>query len=128
MDEIPALATAGYFARRGLEVRGAQELRHKETDRLAALLELFRQLGAAERIEEFDDGFALGPAPENPIMAGGKIDSGGDHRIAMAFAAACPLAGELRIGNSNCIATSYPGFVAGMKRIGVELAEVPTDD
>jgi 3-phosphoshikimate 1-carboxyvinyltransferase len=105
IDEIPILAVLGTQLADGLEVRDAQELRIKETDRIAALCDNLRRMNAV--VEEFDDGFRV----ERSELKGAKIDSFGDHRIAMAFAVAGLAAeGETEILDHEAADISFPGF------------------
>lgn len=105
IDEFPALFVAAACAEGPTVVRGAAELRVKESDRLAAMANGLRALGL--RVDETDDGATIFPGP----LQGGGIDSHGDHRIAMAFAVAAQRAsGEVRIGDIANVATSFPSF------------------
>ena len=105
IDEIPILAILGTQLSDGLEVRDAAELRHKETDRISAIVNNLKLMGAD--ITEFPDGFAVGPSS----LAGTRVDAYGDHRIAMAFAIAGLLAdGETEIAGAECADVSFPGF------------------
>ena len=105
IDEIPILAVAGTQLAGGLEIRNASELRIKESDRIAAIVESLRRMNAV--VEEFDDGFKVGKSD----LKGAVIDSFGDHRIAMAFAVAGLLAdGETEICGAESAAVSFPGF------------------
>ena len=106
IDELPILAVLGTQLELGLEVRDAAELRVKETDRISAVVENLRRMGA--KVEEFDDGFRI----ERSRLTGARVDSFGDHRIAMAFAVAGILAweGETEIDNAGCAAVSFPNF------------------
>ncbi|MEP7149855.1 MAG: 3-phosphoshikimate 1-carboxyvinyltransferase [Acidobacteriota bacterium] len=106
IDELPILAILGTQLERGLEVRDAAELRVKETDRIAAIVENLRRMGA--EAEEFEDGFKVGKSK----LIGARVDSFGDHRIAMAFAVAGLLAdeGETEILGAECVDVSFPGF------------------
>ena len=107
IDEIPALAALAAMRPPGhsLVVRGARELRVKESDRIASLAAGFRAMGAA--IEEFDDGFHLESAP----LREATVDAMGDHRLAMAFAvAATQASGPVTILGASCVDVSYPGF------------------
>ncbi|HEU4710544.1 MAG TPA: 3-phosphoshikimate 1-carboxyvinyltransferase [Pyrinomonadaceae bacterium] len=106
IDELPLLAVTGTQIPGGIQIRDAEELRLKESDRLQATAENLRAMGAD--IEEFDDGIAVaGPTP----LRGAKIDSYGDHRIAMAFSIAALIAdGETEIKGSECVAISFPEF------------------
>lgn len=105
IDEIPILAVFGTQIDGGLEIRDAGELRVKESDRIAAVVENLRRMNA--EVEEFSDGFRVGKAD----LKGARIDSFGDHRIAMAFAVAGLLAaGETEIIDAECAAVSFPEF------------------
>jgi 3-phosphoshikimate 1-carboxyvinyltransferase len=106
IDELPIIAILGTQLEHGLEVRDAAELRVKETDRIAAVVENLRRMGAD--VEEFDDGFRVGRSK----LKGARVDSFGDHRIAMAFAIAGLLAteGETEIDGSECAEVSFPAF------------------
>lgn len=105
IDEIPVLAVFGTQVEGGLEIRDARELRVKESDRIAAVVENLRRMGAF--VEEFRDGFKV----EKSFLKGATIDSFGDHRIAMAFAVAGLFAdGETIIEGAECAAVSFPGF------------------
>jgi 3-phosphoshikimate 1-carboxyvinyltransferase len=106
IDELPLLAVVGSQLRTGLIIRDARELRFKETDRLAAVAKNLKAMGAA--VEEFDDGLRVVGAAR---LQGAKLESFGDHRIAMAFSVASLLAeGESEISGSECVAVSFPNF------------------
>lgn len=112
IDEIPILAVAGTQMNGGLEVRNAAELRIKESDRIAAIVENLRRMGA--EVEEFDDGFRV----ERSQLKGAVIDSFGDHRIAMAFAVAGLFAeGETEIVGAESAAVSFPAFFEELQRV-----------
>lgn len=105
IDELPALAVFGTQLGGGLEVRGAGELRVKESDRIAAVVNNLRKMGAD--VDEFDDGFAV----RKSRLRGTSLESFGDHRIAMAFAAAALFAdGPTDISGAECCEVSFPGF------------------
>ena len=105
IDEIPILAILGTQLYGGLEIRDAAELRVKESDRIAAVVENLTRMGA--NITEFPDGFKV----ERSHLKGTAIDSFGDHRIAMAFAIAGLLAkGETEIIGAGCADISFPRF------------------
>lgn len=105
IDEIPVLAVFGSQMSNGLEIRNAGELRVKESDRISTVVENLRRMGA--KVEEFPDGLKV----ERSDLKGAKVDSFGDHRIAMAFAIAGLLAdGETEILNHECAAVSFPEF------------------
>ncbi len=106
IDEIPLLAVLATLAQGVTEVRGAEELRVKESDRLEAVATNLRAMGC--EIEIFDDGFRIvGPQK----LTGCEIKTYNDHRIAMAFSIAGLVADkETTILNSECVAVSYPKF------------------
>jgi 3-phosphoshikimate 1-carboxyvinyltransferase len=111
IDELPILAVAGALATGKTTVRHAEELRVKETDRIAAIAHNLNAMGA--QVTELSDGLEiLGPAP----LHGGRVASFGDHRIAMAFAIAGLFAdGETIIEDAECIRESYPGFETALE-------------
>jgi 3-phosphoshikimate 1-carboxyvinyltransferase len=105
IDEIPILAVFGTQINGGLEIRNAEELRVKESDRIAATVENLRKMNA--EVEEFPDGLRVGKSN----LKGAKVDSFGDHRISMAFAVAGLFAtGKTEIVNHECAAVSFPEF------------------
>lgn len=105
IDEIPILAVAGTQLAGGLEIRNASELRIKESDRIAAIVENLRRMNAT--VEEYEDGFKVARSD----LRGTTVDSFGDHRIAMAFAVAGLLAeGETEIIGAESAAVSFPAF------------------
>ena len=105
IDEIPVLAILGTQLNGGLEIRDAAELRVKESDRIAAVVENLKRMGA--NVSEFPDGFRV----ETSKLKSAVIDSFGDHRIAMAFAIAGIIAsGETEIIGAECADISFPGF------------------
>ncbi len=118
IDEMPILAVAATQARGTTLVRDASELRVKETDRIATIVEELRKLGA--QIEAQPDGFIVeGPTP----LHGGAVDSHGDHRLAMALIVAGLAAqGETVVHDTDCIADSFPGFERLLIKLGAELA------
>ncbi len=105
IDELPALAALATHGGE-LEVTGAGELRHKESDRISALADGLRALGG--HVEEMEDGFHVAGRRR---LEGGEADAAGDHRLAMAFAVAA-LGGRRpsRIRNAEAVDVSYPGF------------------
>ncbi|HSC27182.1 MAG TPA: 3-phosphoshikimate 1-carboxyvinyltransferase [Vicinamibacterales bacterium] len=114
IDEIPALAALAALMPPGesLEVRGAGELRVKESDRISVLAAGFRALGA--EVEESPDGFRLTARP----LAGAQVDPAGDHRLAMAFAiAATGARTPSAISGAAAAAVSYPGFFEELARL-----------
>lgn len=112
IDELPALAVLGLLGA-GMQVTGAAELRTKESDRITALVDGLRALGADA--DELPDGFVVFPAAR---LSGGCPDAAGDHRLAMAFAVAA-LRGEepSTIVGSDSVDVSYPGFFAVLRSL-----------
>ena len=113
IDEIPILAVAASLAEGETRIRGARELRVKETDRLKALAAELSRMGA--RIGELPDGLIIeGPS----ALAGCEVNSYGDHRMAMALAVAGLVAeGKTTIQDTECIKTSFPEFEDILKRL-----------
>jgi 3-phosphoshikimate 1-carboxyvinyltransferase len=106
IDELPALAAIGPFTRGGIRIRDAKELRVKESDRIALVVKNLRAMGA--EVAEFEDGLDV---PGGQKLHGATIDSGGDHRIAMAFSVAALRAeGETVIQGAESAAISFPEF------------------
>jgi 3-phosphoshikimate 1-carboxyvinyltransferase len=112
IDEIPILAVAGALAHGKTVISGAKELRVKETDRLAAIATNLTSMGV--EVVELEDGLEIyGGSP----LLGARVKSYGDHRIAMAFAIAGMFAdNETVIEDTDCIATSYPGFAKQLQK------------
>ena len=118
IDEFPVLFVAAACARGTTLVTGAEELRVKESDRIAAMAEGLRVLGV--EAEPRPDGMRI----TGGTLGAGRIDSHGDHRIAMAFAvAALRAAGELEIRDVANVATSFPGFPALARSAGLPIEE-----
>ena len=117
IDEFPAVFAAAATARGVTRVTGAEELRVKESDRIAASAAALRALGVRVRVAP--DGMAI----EGGVAAGGEVDSAGDHRIAMAFAAAAASA-TVRIRDCRNVTTSFPGFDALVNRVGLDIEVV----
>jgi 3-phosphoshikimate 1-carboxyvinyltransferase len=112
IDEIPILAVFGTQLENGLEIREASELRVKESDRIATVVENLRRMNAD--VEEFPDGFRV----KKSSLKGAKVHSFDDHRIAMAFAVAGLLAeGETEIIDSECAGVSFPEFFDVLKSV-----------
>jgi 3-phosphoshikimate 1-carboxyvinyltransferase len=120
IDEIPILAVLATQCHGTTVIRDAQELRVKETDRIAVVTENLKQMGAD--ITATDDGMIInGPTP----LHGTTVDSSGDHRIGMSFAIAGTIAtGETIIENVDSIRTSYPEFVPHLTELSGFVPEV----
>lgn len=107
VDELPLFALAASFARGRSIVRGAEELRHKETDRIETVVHELRRVGV--HIEAKPDGFVVTGVPARP--RGGRVDAHGDHRIAMLGAVAGVASREgVDVEGAGCVAISFPGF------------------
>jgi 3-phosphoshikimate 1-carboxyvinyltransferase len=113
VDELPLLGVLATQADGVTEVRGAAELRLKESDRIAGLVAGLRAIGAD--VEEYGDGFAVrGPTP----LRGGAVDSRSDHRLAMAFAVAGLVASApVAVSDMGFVADSFPGFVHALESV-----------
>lgn len=113
IDEIPVFAAIAPYTENGIEIHDAKELRVKESDRIAAVAMNLRVMGA--EVEEFEDGMKI---PGGQKLRGAKIDSFGDHRIAMAFAVAALRAqGETTIVGSDAAVISFPEFYKTLSRL-----------
>ncbi|MEQ9094338.1 MAG: hypothetical protein RLN63_09530, partial [Miltoncostaeaceae bacterium] len=108
--ELPLVGLLGARADGVTTVRGASELRVKESDRIAVLVEILTALGV--RAEEHADGFSVHGGTG---VRGGSVDSGGDHRFAMLGAVAGLVSAEgVTVGDFGAVAVSYPGFAADL--------------
>jgi len=106
IDELPVLAAIAPYTRDGISIRDARELRVKESDRIALVAQNLRAMGA--ELTEHEDGLTI---PGGQQLHGAQIDSGSDHRIAMAFAiAALRAEGDTEIQGSEAAAISFPEF------------------
>jgi 3-phosphoshikimate 1-carboxyvinyltransferase len=115
IDELPAIAVLGPYTEQGIEVRNAAELRLKESDRIAALAENLRRMGA--QVEELPDGLRVAGRSAGRLH-GAEIDPHNDHRMAMAFAvAALGAEGDTVIHDAECAAVSYPEFFSTLERL-----------
>jgi 3-phosphoshikimate 1-carboxyvinyltransferase len=115
IDEIPILSIAGVFSEGVFEIRGAKELRVKESDRIKSLCSNFTKLGL--KVIEFDDGFSVDGSIENQLF---EFESYGDHRIALAFSIMSMLMKKGgTINNFECVGISNPNFIAQLKAISI---------
>jgi 3-phosphoshikimate 1-carboxyvinyltransferase len=120
IDELPILAVAASVAQGETRIRGAEELRVKESDRIAALAQL-RALGVD--FTDTPDGFVVRGRPE-ATLSSAHITTRGDHRIAMAFAVAALRApGGVAIDEPACVDVSFPGFFDVMRGLGAGVTE-----
>jgi 3-phosphoshikimate 1-carboxyvinyltransferase len=115
IDEIPVLAVAASQASGKTIIKGAGELRNKESDRITALCTQFKKVGVD--ISEQTDGFEI-TGNKNSDISGGTVESMGDHRIAMSLAVLSLLSkNSTTILDSDCIDTSFPGFKYILKKL-----------
>ncbi len=118
IDEFPLVFVAAALADGETVISGAAELRHKESDRIEVMAAGLRALGVD--VQERPDGAVIGGGG----LQAGTVDSGGDHRVAMAFAVAGgAAAGPVRILDTANVATSFPGFVAATREVGLDVRE-----
>jgi 3-phosphoshikimate 1-carboxyvinyltransferase len=113
IDELPVLAAIAPYTANGLIIRDAQELRVKESDRISLVAKNLRAMGA--QFTENPDGLEI---PGNQALHGATIDSGADHRIAMAFAiAALRATGDSEIHGAEAAAISFPEFFTSLEAL-----------
>src|ERR1700733_12142933 len=106
IDELPVIAAIAPYTRDGITIRDAKELRVKESDRIALVAQNLRAMGA--ELTEYEDGLSI---PGGQQLHGAAIDSGSDHRIAMAFSiAGLRATGETEIHGAEAAAISFPEF------------------
>lgn len=116
IDELPLMMALAVTASGTTRIRGAAELRVKESDRLTVMATGLRKLGV--KLTEYPDGIDI----EGGQVSGGDVESAGDHRCAMSFAVLGLVASDrVRIADAQYIATSYPGFKDDMCRLGASL-------
>ena len=125
IDELPLFALAASCAHGPSRVRGAEELRAKESDRVEATAEALRGIG--QHVLATEDGFRIRGVPTRP--RGGKVESRDDHRIAMlgAVAALCSQHG-VEIEGADCVAVSFPGFFEVLERLCDAASEARGDE
>ena len=115
IDELPAIAALGPYTEQGIEIRDAAELRVKESDRISALAENLRRMGA--EVEERPDGLRVAGRSAGRLH-GAEIEPHGDHRMAMAFAvAALGAEGDTVIRDAECAGVSFPEFFTALERL-----------
>jgi 3-phosphoshikimate 1-carboxyvinyltransferase len=113
IDELPLLACVAAASRIALEVRGAHELRVKESDRIAVVVRNLRAIGV--EADELEDGFSVRARSKK---LAGRITTEGDHRIAMSFGVLAALPGSsIDIDDPDCVSVSYPGFWNDLKSL-----------
>jgi 3-phosphoshikimate 1-carboxyvinyltransferase len=122
IDELPVLFIAAACAAGETLVTGAEELRVKESDRIAAMSAGLTSLGVVHSV--LPDGMRIEGQPQGPAFSGGEIDSFGDHRIAMSFTIASLRAAKaISIRDVANVATSFPGFVGLARSVGLDVRE-----
>ena len=123
IDEFPALLVAAAAAKGETTLSGAGELRHKESDRIGAMVAGLRTLGV--ECEETEDGLTMdGRGEREFVFDKGEVESRGDHRIAMAMAiAALRAKGDIIVRDCDNVATSFPGFSKQAIAAGLRLVE-----
>ncbi len=115
IDELPVLAAIAPYTQQGIRIRDAKELRVKESDRIALVAENLRRMGA--EVSEFEDGLDV---PGGQTLHGADINSGGDHRIAMAFSvAALRATGETTILGAESADISFPEFFTLLDQVAI---------
>ena len=115
IDELPVLAAIAPYTHNGLKIRDAKELRVKESDRIALTVQNLRAMGA--QVTEHEDGMDI---PGDQILHGAKINSGHDHRIAMAFSiAALRATGDTEIHGAEAVSISFPEFFDWLDELAV---------
>lgn len=120
IDELPMLMALAVTATGVTRIRGAAELRVKESDRIAVMAKGLRRLGV--ELQEYPDGIDI----VGGQVGGGRVDSAGDHRCAMSFAVLTQVASApVYIEKAQYIATSYPGFTSDMRRLGAAMQTEP---
>jgi len=120
IDELPILGVLAARAHGTTTIRNAEELRVKESDRIATTCAMLRAFGVT--CEPRDDGFVVEGRPDRPLTAA-HVNADGDHRIAMAAAVAALIAdGPTTIDDADNVATSYPGFAAALTQLGGDVS------
>ncbi len=119
-DAAPTLAAIAPFAEGPTRIHGTSHLRHKESDRIAALADGLGRLGAPATAK--DDGLAIEPPARGASLRAATLDSHGDHRIAMALALTGLRLPGVRIRNPQVVAKSFPGFWRTLAELGVRVS------
>ena len=121
IDEIPIISVAAALAQGRTRIRGAHELRIKETDRIRALVAELSRFGVP--VKEYEDGLdIIGKGDGGSTLAASSCKSYGDHRMAMSLLIlGSVVRGKTEVQDAECIATSFPSFVSLMKKVGNSL-------
>jgi len=119
VDEFPVLFVAAALAKGRSVLRGLDELRVKESDRIAVMAEGLRAIGA--RVQEVEDGLVIDGTGGDPLPGGATVATHLDHRIAMSFAVASLACRKpVTVDDRAPIATSFPQFITMMETLGAE--------
>jgi 3-phosphoshikimate 1-carboxyvinyltransferase len=110
-DTVPTLAVVALFAEGTTTIRGVEHIRHKETDRIAAVACELRKLGA--KVHEEPDGLVITPGK----LIGARVDTYDDHRMAMSFSLAGLKIPGVVIENPSCVDKTYPGFFEELEHL-----------
>jgi 3-phosphoshikimate 1-carboxyvinyltransferase len=122
IDEFPVLFIAAACAEGETVVTGAEELRVKESDRIAVMAAGLEAMGVPHSVTA--DGMRIRGRAEADVFRGGTVESGGDHRIAMAFSvASLRAAAPIAVRDTANVATSFPGFAGLARAAGLDLHE-----
>jgi len=116
-DTVMTLAVTALFAEGVSRIRNVAHIRHKESDRIAALAAELRKLGAG--VDEYPDGLAIAP-PAPGLLHGARIATYDDHRMAMSFGLAGLRIPGVTILDPGCVAKTYPGFWSDLERLRIE--------
>ncbi|MCX7116811.1 MAG: 3-phosphoshikimate 1-carboxyvinyltransferase [Legionellales bacterium] len=122
IDEFPVIFIAASMAQGQTLLHGARELRFKESDRIGMMVQGLQALGV--EAQAFEDGLFI----YGGVLQGGVVDSGSDHRVAMAFAiAGCVARAPITIKNCAAVATSFPNFIATAQQLNLAIEEIHED-
>ncbi len=125
IDELPIIMAMAAVIPGTTRIRGAAELRVKESDRLAVMAQGLGRMGVA--LQEYEDGIDIDGGrlsiPQDELNDGAHVDGAGDHRCAMSFCILGQLApAGLKVGGCSHIGTSYPGFTRHLQQLGGQVA------
>jgi 3-phosphoshikimate 1-carboxyvinyltransferase len=115
-DVVPTLAVVGALARGRTRLTGVPHLRHKESDRIASVASELRKIGV--KVSEREDGLEISGQQSLESLSGARINSWGDHRLAMAMSVAGLLIPGIVIENPGVVSKSFPGFFHALRTIG----------
>lgn len=123
IDEIPIISVAASVAKGVTKIRGAEELRVKETDRIKALINELPKFGV--KVKEYPEGLDIIGLGDSQPTGSPEVVSYGDHRIAMSMAVLASISqNPSKIQNTECVATSFPNFRDLMEKVGLSIREI----